>query len=89
MGHLLDMISAYKLFQASPEPVSFQVSTKISWVIEKWNSLDSSLHTLSLLRNLGFYGFENIKIAFCSLNDSLKSLTFVSVSLPRHDLPSF
>ena len=34
MGHLLDMISAYKLFQASPAPVNFGVSTTLSWVIE-------------------------------------------------------
>ena len=34
IGHLLDMISAYKLFQASPEPVNFGVSTTLSWVIK-------------------------------------------------------
>ena len=42
MGHLLDMASAYKLFQASPALVNFGVSTTLSWVIEKWNSMDSN-----------------------------------------------
>ena len=49
MGHLLDMISAYKLFQASPEPMNFGVSTTLSWVIEEWNSMDSNpLASISL-----------------------------------------
>ena len=34
MGHLLDMTSTYKLFQASPVLVNFGVSTILSWVIE-------------------------------------------------------
>ena len=34
MGHLLDMTSAYKLFQASSTLVNFGVSTILSWVIE-------------------------------------------------------
>ena len=34
MGHLLDMTSAYKLFQALPALVNFEVSTTLSWVIE-------------------------------------------------------
>jgi hypothetical protein len=45
--------------------VNFQVSAKISWVIEKWNSLDSNLLTFIPAQKLGFlYDFENIKIAF-------------------------
>jgi hypothetical protein len=31
MGHLLDMISVYMLFQASPKPMNFGVSTTLSW----------------------------------------------------------
>jgi hypothetical protein len=34
MGHLLDMSSAYKIFQASPALVNCGVSTTLSWVIE-------------------------------------------------------
>jgi hypothetical protein len=42
MGHLLDMTSPYKLFQASPALVNFEVSTTLSWVIELLNSMDSN-----------------------------------------------
>jgi hypothetical protein len=42
MGHLLDMTSAYKLFQASAALVNFEVSTTLSWVIDLWNSMDSN-----------------------------------------------
>jgi hypothetical protein len=53
--------------------VNFCVSTKVSWVIEKWNSLDSNLLIAIMFRNLGFDCFEN-KDNICSVNDSLESL---------------
>ena len=55
MGHLLDMTSAYKLFQASPTPMNFGVSTTLSWVIEKWNSMDSNPLALISSKTLGFH----------------------------------
>jgi hypothetical protein len=56
--HLLDLKrSAYRLFQASPQLVNFRVSTKVSWVIEKWNSLDSNLLTAIMLKTWVFIVF--------------------------------
>jgi len=49
MRHLLDMLSAFKLFQASPKPMNIGVFTTLSWVIGLWNSMDSDpLASISL-----------------------------------------
>ena len=64
--------------------MNFQVSTKISWVIEKMEQLGFKSSYSIPAQKLGFYVFE--KGSFCSLNVSLKSLKFVSGSSPRHIL---
>ena len=52
--HLLDLQIRIQVIPSFTWTCELPVSTKISWVIEKWNRLDSNLLTLSLLRNLGF-----------------------------------
>ena len=64
MGRPLDMTSTYKLFQASPALVNFEVSTTLSWVIEQWNSMDSNpLASISSETWVFHLIFKNINIA--------------------------